>query len=64
MKKILMPVASVYSPFSDMVGFPLHNIPSVRVLMRSIGAEFLRPDAPYGVNPKYYILAGTQIIQL
>ena len=44
------PVASVYSPFSDRVGLPLHNIPSPGVLMKSIVAEFLRPDALPGVN--------------
>ena len=34
-------ISSIYSPFSDGVGLPLHNIPSPRVLMKSIGAEFL-----------------------
>ena len=34
-------ISSVYSPFSDGVGLPLHNIPSSGVLMKSIGAEFL-----------------------
>ena len=38
-------ILSVYSPFSDRVGLPLHNILSSGVLMKSIGAEFLRPDA-------------------
>ena len=33
-------ISSVYSPFSDRVGLPLHNIPSSGVLMKSIGAEF------------------------
>ena len=41
---------SVYSTFSDRVGLPLHNIPSSRVLMKSIGAEFLRSDALPDVN--------------
>ena len=36
--------SSGYSPFSDRVGLPLHNIPSSGVLMKSIGVEFLRPD--------------------
>ena len=40
----------VYSPFSDKVGFPLHNIPSSGVLMKSIGTVVLRPDALPGVN--------------
>ena len=35
-------ISSVYSPFSDGVGLPLHNIPSSGVLMKSIGAEFLQ----------------------
>ena len=43
-------ISSVYSPFSDRVGLPLHNILSSGVLMKSIGAEFLRPDALPGVN--------------
>ena len=33
-------IASVYSPFSDRVGLLLHNIPSLGVLMKSIGAVF------------------------
>ena len=43
-------ISSVYSLFSDRVGLPLHNIPSSGVLMKSIGAEFLRQDALPGVN--------------
>ena len=43
-------LSSVYTPFSDRVGLPLHNIPSSGVLMKSIGAEFLLPDALPGVN--------------
>ena len=39
-----------YSQFSDGVGLPLHNIPSSGVLVKSIGAEFLRPNALPGVN--------------
>ena len=31
-------ISSVYSPFSDGVGLPLHNIPSPGV--KSIGADF------------------------
>ena len=31
--------ASVYSPFSNRVGLPLHKIPSKGVLMKSIGAD-------------------------
>ena len=46
----LIYISSVYSPFSDRVGLPLHNIPSSGVLMKSIGAEFLRPDVLHGVN--------------
>ena len=34
-------ISSVYSPFSDRVVLPLHNIPSSGVLMKCIGAEFL-----------------------
>ena len=41
---------SVYSPFYDRVGLPLHNIPSSGVLMENIGAEILRPDALPSVN--------------
>ena len=43
-------ISSVYSSFSDRVGLPLHTIPSSGVLVKSIGAEFLRPDALPGVN--------------
>ena len=43
-------ISSVYSSFSDRVGLPLHNIPSLGVLMKSIGAEFLRLDALPGVH--------------
>ena len=42
--------SSVYSQFSDRVGLPPHNIPFPRVLMKSIGAVFLRPDAFPDVN--------------
>ena len=57
---------SVYSPFFDRAGLPRHNIPSSGVLMKSIGEEFLRPDALPGVNHmrgmQYQIvLVGTQI---
>ena len=37
---ILKSSSSVYSPFSDRVGLPLHNIPFPGVLMKSIGAAF------------------------
>ena len=43
-------IASVYSPFSDRVGRPLHNIPSPGVLMKSIGA-----DALPGVNHMHVV---------
>ena len=43
-------VSSGYSPFSDGVGLPLHNIPSSGVLMKSIGAEFFRSYAIPGIN--------------
>ena len=44
-------ILSLYSPFSDRVGLPFHNMPSSEVLMKSIGAEFfLRLDALPGVN--------------
>ena len=43
-------ITSVYSPFSNRVGLPLHNIPSPGGLMMSVGAEFLRPDAFPGVS--------------
>ena len=39
-----------YGPFPDRVGHPLHNISSPGVLIMSIGAEFLQPDALPGVN--------------
>ena len=32
-------ISSVYSPFSDRGGLPLHNILSSGVLMKSIGAD-------------------------
>ena len=47
---IFLSISSVYSPFSDRVGLPLHKIPSSGVLMKSIGAEFLLPDALPDVN--------------
>ena len=31
----------VYSPFSDRVGLPLHNIPSPGVLLKSTETEFV-----------------------
>ena len=40
----------IYHLFSDRVGFLLHNIPSSGVLMKSIVAAFLRPDALPGVK--------------
>ena len=43
-------ISSVYSPFSDRVGLPPHTIPYSEVLMKSIGADFLLPDAHPGVN--------------
>ena len=54
-------ISFVYSPFSDGVGLPLHNINSPGVLMNSIGVEVLRPDALPGVtcmgcNIKYFEL--------
>ena len=42
--------SSVYSPFSDRVGLPPHNTPFPRVLMKSTGTVFLRPDALPDVN--------------
>ena len=43
--------SSVYSTFSDRVGLPPHNTPFPRVLiLKSIGAGFLRPDALPDVN--------------
>ena len=38
-------IIGLYSPFSDRVGLPLHNNPFPGVLMKSIGAAFLRPDS-------------------
>ena len=35
---ILFYISSVYSPFSDGVGLPLHNIPSSGGVMKGIGA--------------------------
>ena len=43
-------ILSVYSPFSDRVGLPLHNTPFPGVLMKSIGAAFYQPDALPDVN--------------
>ena len=40
----------VYRPFSHRVGFSPHNTPFPGVLMKSIGATFLGPDALPGVN--------------
>ena len=34
-------ISLVYSPFSDVVGIPLHKIAAPGVLMKSIRAEFL-----------------------
>ena len=42
--------SSVYSPFSDRVGLPHHNTPFPGVLMKSIGAVFLLPNALPDVN--------------
>ena len=65
-------ISSAQSPFSDRV--PFHNIPSSGVLMKGIGAEFLRTDALpgirhmhgmyYQIRSKYYTLVGTELIQL
>ena len=35
---------------SQVQSLPFHNIPSLRTLIKSIGAEYLRPDALPGVN--------------
>ena len=45
-------ISSVYSPFSDGMGLSRHNILSPGLLMKSIGAEFLRSDALPGI---YYM---------
>ena len=37
---IIIDILSVYNPFSDRVGLPLHNTPFPGVLMKSIGAAF------------------------
>ena len=39
-------LVSVYSPFSDRVGLPLHNTPFPGVLMKSIGAAFFTTECP------------------
>ena len=61
-------ILSVYSPFSDRVGLPPHNTPFTGVLMKSIGAVFLRPDGLSDVNDirgmQYNILAGNKLLQL
>ena len=49
-KIIVHPSSSVYSTFSYRVGLPQHNAPFPGVLMKSIGAAFLRPDALPDVN--------------
>ena len=38
-------ILSVYIPFTDRAGLPLHNTPFPGVLMKSIGAAFFRADA-------------------
>ena len=43
-------ISSVYSLFSGRVGLPPHNTLIPGVLMKSIGAAFLRPDALPDVN--------------
>ena len=50
-----------YCPFFDSVGFPLHNIPSAEVLMKSFAAEFLRQDACPGINHKHNISIHTYL---
>ena len=47
---IITYISSVYSPVSDRVGLPLHNIPSPEVLTNITGAEFLLQDVLPGVN--------------
>ena len=42
--------SSVYSPLSDKVGLPPHNTPFPGVIMKCIGAAFLRPNALPDVN--------------
>ena len=42
-------ILSVYSPFSDRIGLPIHNTPFPGVLIKSIGTAF-RPDALPDVN--------------
>ena len=39
-------ILSVYSPFSDRVGLPLHNTPFPGVLMKSIGVGFFPTGCP------------------
>ena len=39
--KLCVYILLVYSQFFDMIGLPLHNIPSPGVLMKSIRVEFL-----------------------
>ena len=74
-----MTISSVYSPFSDRVVFPLHNIPSSGVLMKSIGAmksswsRVFTTGFPFWHQPhawdavsnstKYCIMSGTQLMQ-
>ena len=41
---------SVYSSFSDRVGLPPHNTPFPGVLMKRIGAAFVRLDALPDIN--------------
>ena len=46
----ILHILLVYSLFSDRVGLPPHNAPFPGVLMNSIGAVFLQPDALPDVN--------------
>ena len=56
---VVLCIVSVYSPFSNRVGLPLHNTPFPGVLMKSIGAAFfdrmpfLTPTTCVGCNMCY-----------
>ena len=64
----------VYSPFSDGVELPHHDITSPGLLMMSNGAEFFMSGCPSCRQPHaweaisnsstYCIMAGTQLIHL
>ena len=39
-------ISSVYSPLSDRVGFPLHNTPTLGILIKSTGSRVFTTGCP------------------